>query len=465
MKASIGFTTRVLVGAVLITTLGLSIPLRAQASLPAGDEPPAARGPQSGKIKGDNVYIRSGSHINYYPVTKLNRGDPVTVVGEQYGWFEILPPAGTFSLIDKTYVDRTGDTGTLNGDCVVYAGSNLDKAHYAKQARLKKGDTVKILGETPDGAFYKIEPPAGATLWVKADFVEGVTPTGAAPTIKPPERVAPGELGIDTEPRAASTRPAGGRSGPTTRPIVRRSPTPAERTSQARAPRPAASEKYEPQMSAIEAEIEAENTKPFTERSYDRLLSKLRPLAEQTEDEIAALYAQTRIRQIEGYTESQAAARQIAGLRDEAMRIAAQIAKDRPGRKPFDINPADMIVVRGEIRPSNVFKGDPGRPKRWRVVDPAGGAGARTLAYIEVPPELGINPADYFGKHVGIRASAREVAKDTIPPIPLYTVSEIVILDASTRPARVSGSTAVAGPGGLSVPPPSRQPTTNPSNR
>lgn len=466
-------TTRLYVGFCVAVVLATTSTAWGQAATrPAAEAEsavPAATGPRIGKIKGDNVYIRSGSHVNYYPVSKLNRGDPVTVVGEQYGWFEILPPAGTYSLVEKTFVDRNGNTGTLNGERWVNAGSTLDKARYAKQVKLSKGATVHILGETDDGAYFKIEPPPGAHLWVSGDFVEGVSLTGAAPRVKPPDRVAPGELGLDGQP-LTTTRPAGATTRPSEGGIVMRT-TPAGRTNARRNATPSVttsgpatdSDKFQPQISAIEAEIQAENIKPFTERAYERVLGKLVPLAEQTEDEVAALYAKTRIEQIEGYTEAQAALRRIAQLKGEALIQADRekaLRENMP--KAADVLPADMIVVTGEIRASNVYTGTASRPKRWRIVDPAADSG-RTLAYIELPPNSTINPADFFGKAIGIKASARKVASDTIPPIPIYTVAEIVLMDSSTRPARVGGSQAYASPLSPRIASPASQPTTAPS--
>jgi hypothetical protein len=91
---------------------------------------------QIGVVTGNNVYVRSGFHSNYYPVTKLNKGDKVTVVGGEFGWLKILPPQGTFSLVDKTYVDKTDDSGVINARVWVFAGSELDNRRYAKQVKL-----------------------------------------------------------------------------------------------------------------------------------------------------------------------------------------------------------------------------------------------------------------------------------------------------------------------------------------
>ncbi len=55
-------------------------------------QPATGSGTELGVITGDNVYVRSGFSTNYYPVTKLNRGKEVTVVGTEFGWLKILPP-------------------------------------------------------------------------------------------------------------------------------------------------------------------------------------------------------------------------------------------------------------------------------------------------------------------------------------------------------------------------------------
>ena len=74
-------------------------------------QPAGAGGMVQGKVKAGrtNVNVRSGSDLNYYVVTKLNGGDPVTVVRELFGWVEILPPKGCFSVLDKNYVDKADE--------------------------------------------------------------------------------------------------------------------------------------------------------------------------------------------------------------------------------------------------------------------------------------------------------------------------------------------------------------------
>ena len=137
-----------------------------------GAEPTTPGDSWIGEINANDVYVRSGDSQNHYTVCKLSAGNRVTVVSERGEWLEILPPAGTFSLISGDYVDRVDDhSGVVNGTNVrVRAGSLISDDKYTVQAMLGKGDKVTIVGSNPDG-FLRIEPPTGATLWVSRSFV------------------------------------------------------------------------------------------------------------------------------------------------------------------------------------------------------------------------------------------------------------------------------------------------------
>ena len=77
-----------------------------EAAQPAKAAEPAPQFPFEGEISGTNVYVRSGPGVNYYPSTKLNAGDRVVVQGEQYSWYEIVPPPKCFSYIDMAMVEK-----------------------------------------------------------------------------------------------------------------------------------------------------------------------------------------------------------------------------------------------------------------------------------------------------------------------------------------------------------------------
>lgn len=405
-----------------------------------------------GKIKGTNVNVRSGQDTNYYVVTKLNRGDTVTIVQEVFNWVEILPPQGCFSVVDKNYVEKAEDGGgTLNGDAWVYAGSDVDERRYAKQVQLKKGEKVQILGETADARFYKIKPPLGATVWVHGDFVD--RPGGAALTDKPTggERIPPGALNL-TQVESATTRP-------TREPALKPAPKGSEPSMSENVIKTTGLEPIKPDLlstkndqhraaiAKIEAGIDGESAKPASQRDFEQFIKDLEPLAAQSEDEVAKLYAETRIKQIRSLAEAAKALEEMRKLKGEAVSKAdAERAKlEELRKKRIAEFPTDWIDVRGEIRVSGIYDGTGGRAKRWRVVEP-GVTPAKTLAYIEVPEGSSINPSNYLEKYVEIKAEARKLSSAAMP-VPVYIVRQIKIAELPARGTPPAGvMTRPAGP-------------------
>jgi len=445
-------------GTVLVLTCAVS----AQTTQPAAADSKTDR-VQVGTVTGNNVYVRSGFSTNYYPVTKLNRGDRVRVLGEEFGWLSIVPPAGTHSLIEKTYVDVLDDkTGVLNDNSVwVRAGSNLDPRRYARQVKLDKGAKVQIVGETEDGAFYKIVPPDGANVWIKADFVDLKSgservESPQAPTIEP---VRPGALNLTEDlPKPAETEVAAALAEKHADIAAIQAPGPSE----AIGLKPG--EKSSIRINAIEAEIAAENVKPLTQRDYSTAIEKLRPIAEKTDDEVDHLYAAARLEQLQNQMSLIASVAKLEKMRAEASARSSGFSKERQAllARIAEARGYLDIVARGEIKVSQVYDGSGSRVKRWRLVDPAKN---KTVAYLEVAKDSPIDPVQYYGKYVGIRAASRKVMRGTIPPLPIYTVREIVVLDPQNRAgsptpaaARTGGSARSASPESPAVAAPTSQP-------
>lgn len=131
--------------------------------------------PWEGEVTGTSVYIRSGAGGNYYPTTKVGPGTRLLVVGEKFGWYEIVPPVGSFSYIDQSLVEKAedGKSGIVSQENVyVRAGSDLERRKTSTQMMLAKGASISILGEA-DG-FLKIVPPRGAHLFISAQYVAPV---------------------------------------------------------------------------------------------------------------------------------------------------------------------------------------------------------------------------------------------------------------------------------------------------
>jgi hypothetical protein len=379
-----------------------------------------------GEVNGNDVYVRSGGSLNHYPICKLAAGMRVTVLSERGAWYEILPPEGAFSLISGEYVDTVDNKfGVVNGNNVrVRAGSQLNNSKYTVQTMLSKGAEVEILGENHDG-FLRIKPPKGATLWITRDYVELVPDdllklereTGA------PARVAeskPDEGDVPSGEQPAKQKSASG--GPAVQPsplgVVRN--TPQRKT-----------------LWEIDVETKAELAKPILERNFDSITKRYRVIAEQQEDGFARQYAEKRLEQIDNLVALTSTIQRMNDLDEKAQVLRRDHRSARA--EMYTVMPPSPVGLdaRGELRVSAAYAGG-STPRMYRLVDPAKPSG-RTIGYVEVPSDLTIRIEDYLGRYVGVRASEKRILTGGVDPVPIYVVSEFVILEP---PA--SGSEATA---------------------
>lgn len=173
----------------------------------------------TGVLNADNVYIRSGPGENDYPVTKLSKGDPVTVVGVKVDWLKILPPDGTYCLVSKALVDRRGDgsIGRVHADAVnvnVRIGSNINSMIAKIVTQLQGNVDVKIVGEQDD--YYRIAPPPGVYAYIHKKFVNVVKQVEVVSNngnveVKAPSTTPPAPINVPNTP--AGTDPAAPNTG------------------------------------------------------------------------------------------------------------------------------------------------------------------------------------------------------------------------------------------------------------
>jgi SH3-like domain-containing protein len=140
--------------------------------------------PYRAYVNSDDVYVRSGPGRNYYPTTKLRKGEAVEVYRhDPGGWLAIRPPRDSFAWVSKRHLDP-GDDGiaTVNSDRVVArVGSALGDVRDVIQVRLSKGEMVELV-ETPsdDSPWCKIAPPSGEFRWVFSKYVDRELPADLA---------------------------------------------------------------------------------------------------------------------------------------------------------------------------------------------------------------------------------------------------------------------------------------------
>jgi len=317
--------------------------------------------PYIAEITNDKVNIRSGPGTNYYRCGQSNKGDRVKVVGSQFSWSRLVPPAGSFSWISKQYVsiDQSNPTvGTVTGDAVrVYAGSEDLRPIHSTTVQLKfdRGDKVRLLGEE-EGDYYKIVPPAGAYLWVSTQF------------IRPLGRVGEVELIVEPEPKVETSRVVYTDASLEARKL---------------------NEYY-----AVQEQIKAEQAKPMDGQNYVAIKNRLAEIAEIREAGKAARYSEFAIKQIEGFELAQAVAKEVR-LQDKHLRRIQERIERARARKLAQVPELGRFAVVGELQTSNIY-GPEAELTHYRIIDDSG----KTLCYAVAVVEMDLS--EFLGRKVGL---------------------------------------------------------------
>ncbi|MFZ2145672.1 MAG: SH3 domain-containing protein [Sedimentisphaerales bacterium] len=324
----------------------------AQESAPAPGGPAEAETPAfpyMAEITGDNVLIRSGPGTNFYDCVKFNKGDTVKVIGKQFSWARIVPPAGSFSWISMQYVsiDPANPTvGTVTGDRVrVYAGSDHVKPLYSTtlQGKLDKGDKVKLLGEQLDD-YYKIAPPPFAYLWVSANFTKPIPPVEkAAPTVEKPA-VKPPAVKPTTEPNEAPEE------------VV---------------PEPVPTETMLEKYNALREQVDAERAKPRDQQNYANIKEALIKIAENKTDDKVARYAEFVLKQIEGFELALAVTKEVQLQNEQLRKVKERINKARATRLA-EFEDLGRFAVVGQLQTFATYG-----PGHYRIINESG----KTICY------------------------------------------------------------------------------------
>ena len=361
---------------VLVILAGLTSICLAQKAVAPPQEPVSADEtvvpsfPYVAEITADNVNVRSGPGTNYYSCGKLNVADRVKVVGSQFSWSHIVPPASSLSWISKQYVSidlNNPRTGIVTGDGVrVYAGSNRLKPMHSTtvQLKLNKGDTVQLLGEEK-GDYYKIAPPAGAYLWVSTKYTEPLGPVGEVPLIVGPTSESRAEITVVAPARAPTDAAVEGR---------------------------ALKEYY-----ALQKQVKAERAKPIARQNYTNMKKALSEIAGDEKTGKAARYSQLTLRQIQGFELALQIAKDVPLQDAQLKRIQKRIEKAR-ATKLAQVPDMGRFAVVGRFQTSNIY-GPEAKLKHYRIIDDSG----KTLCYaLPSGSALKMDLSKLLGRKVGL---------------------------------------------------------------
>jgi len=306
--------------------------------------------PYLAEITGSDVQIRTGAGTGYYSCGEFKKGDKIQVVGSQFTWSKIVPPAGCFSWISTQYVKidpEDSSYGTVTGDNVrVYAGADNLRPTYStsRQIKLNKGDKVKLLGEQLD-EYYKIAPPKGAYLWVSTAYTNKMSPAIEGPM--PRIAITPG---IDTMQATDMTTET--ETG-TTELITDSNSTVVE----VKVETPL--DKYYD----VQKLIETEQAKPIDQQDYASIKEALTEIAADENAGKAARYAQAVIEQVKGYELAIEVGKTVKLQNEQLAKTKERINKSRTERLAGIENLGKYAVI-GKLE--NFMTYGPGH---YRIVD------------------------------------------------------------------------------------------------
>ncbi len=452
--------------------------------------------PWEGEVTGTNVYVRSGPGTDHYPCTKLHTGDRVLVLGEELGWYQIAPPPKSFSYVDSAHVQRLPGSrqGQVIADqASIRAGSELVSRKNAEQGKLSRGARVEIIGDA-DG-FFKITPPPGALLYMSKQYLTPVAPrlqTGlverhlaskGAPTkgpekaeerspqpppqkqvaVAPPAAPVGGAAAadevdpfadVDSTPRRHEAKsifvdddPDSGAPKPTTltipeaRPAEIGPPSSGEPTAPSKplpedpADKPAALPvaTAEAQLAAVEADLNAEMSKPIAEQALEPLIGRYEEIAARAEERVPAEYAKIRIEQLRGLIEVRKTRTSLAEDGENLSAFRTNLQSER--MKILRLRQEKMLAkfdFEGELRQSYAFAPE---KRRYRLVDPQT---QTTVAYIDVPRDVIENVEHMIGRMVGIRVSGQRYSTSARVPIAVAASITDLTPRMSSRPGIMS---------------------------
>ncbi|MHC5094770.1 MAG: SH3 domain-containing protein [Planctomycetota bacterium] len=388
--------------------------------------------PFMAKVTGNDVNVRSGKGTAYYACGKVNLDDQVTVVGEAFGWAEIIPPEGSYSWIHKNYVDVEDDqptVGVLTGDNVrVWAGSdNIEPMRSSSmQTKLNTGEIIELLADQPaDGDYYKIKPPAGAKLTINCALLEYVGPAASPKPVAIPPRTA-AEKPVDLPASTETEAPVFGNLTEEKAPTETQA-KPADEPDAAQGAEKAEPSKSEAEDSenlkacyALATKIDQELQKPLAEQNYDSIKQAVEAIKADTTDSKAVTYAQILLERIVRYELAISVVNTLK-QQDESLATAKEkIEKARQAELKSVHRDADFIYT-GVLKVSHVYTKKTGR-KRYLLQGPDG----KILCYAVPTTEKVAGQFEaLLGKRVGVQGTVSSDTKSLVTLISATGVEPI----------------------------------------
>jgi hypothetical protein len=148
------------------------------------------------------VLVRSGPSPEFYPTSRLYRGNKVRVVRQEAtGWLAIEPPPGSFSYIEARLVEwiaRNAAVVTAPEAQIWVASELVHSRPTAWRTKVKRGTQVTVTGkiqQRPSDAWLSILPVPSEVRYIPAEAIQ-------------PPKAQQEFVAAPTEPNKSSATPA-----------------------------------------------------------------------------------------------------------------------------------------------------------------------------------------------------------------------------------------------------------------
>lgn len=169
-------------------------PSAAASSETATREAASKVGPYFATVTADNVYVRSGPSVqSSYPFGKMNRGNIVRVVEENFGWARVQTAGLAFAQMngfvpadERVQLSADGASITATATTELRApnigAESTPESSWKQIARIDAGATLSVVTrvDTERGSIWTVRLPEIGEGWINSNFLRRATPAEAA---------------------------------------------------------------------------------------------------------------------------------------------------------------------------------------------------------------------------------------------------------------------------------------------
>ncbi len=145
-------------------------------------------------VTADNVYVRSGPSVqSSYPFGKMNRGNVVRVVEENFGWARVQTAGLAFAQMtgfvpadERVQLSADGATITATATTELRApnigAESTPESSWKQIGRVDAGATLTVVTrvDTERGSIWTVRLPEIGEGWINSNFLRRATPAEAA---------------------------------------------------------------------------------------------------------------------------------------------------------------------------------------------------------------------------------------------------------------------------------------------